>query len=388
MKRYLPVALLIASLAALAFGIVELFELRFEAGDVYPVYSSLRADPLGTMALYESLQGLPEFSVQRDFSTDNRLPFATGTTYFHIAGNHNQWQQPSGAMLREIEQFASSGGRLVITLYPQPANSFQPGRLREPQQPPETEGRDRWGVNFQIVDLRRRADGVYDPDFAKNETDLALPAMLKWQTGLVFANLNPAWKPIYARGGAAVVIERQYGRGSVVIATDSFFVSNEAMLRARQAGLLAWLVGSNRNVVFDEAHFGLTESPGVATLIRKYGLTWFVAGLILLAGLFIWMNSMSLVPFHAQGQSENYVSGKAAAAGFDNLLRRSIPARDLLATCFNEWKKSVIRTGKYSIARIQRVEAVFQDENSLAERNRDPVKAYQTISAILRTGTK
>jgi hypothetical protein len=40
----------------------ELFELRFERGDVYPAYSSLRADPLGAMAFYESLEKIPGLS--------------------------------------------------------------------------------------------------------------------------------------------------------------------------------------------------------------------------------------------------------------------------------------------------------------------------------------
>ena len=378
MRRYFPVVLLIASLAALAFGIVELFELRFQAGDVYPAYSSLRADPLGTMAFYESLSGLPGFSLQRDFSTENRLPEASGTTYFHIAGSPALWQRPSDAILREVEQFANSGGRLAVLFYPQPA-----GRL-----PPKETGVERWGVDLQMVDLEKGRDGVYKPDVAHKETNAPGPDALNWHSGLVFANLNPAWKPIYMRGDGAVMIERTFGRGSVVMATDSYFVSNEAMLQDREAALLSWLVGSNRNVVFDEAHFGLTESPGVATLMRKYGLHWFVAGLLLLAGLFVWMNSVSLVPLHTYRQSENYVAGKDAAAGFHNLLRRSIPKRDLLATCFNEWKKSVLQTGKYSADRIRRAEAAFQAESSLPEKHRDPVRTYQTISAILRTKTR
>ena len=34
------------------------------------------------------------------------------------------------------------------------------------------------------------------------------------------------------------------------------------------------------------------------------------------------------------------MAGKDAAAGFVNLLRRNIPPRDVLTTCFAEWKKS------------------------------------------------
>ena len=59
MKRYFPIVILLGCAAAFAFGIFRLFEFRFEAGDVYPPYSSLRSDPLGAMALYESLEKIP-----------------------------------------------------------------------------------------------------------------------------------------------------------------------------------------------------------------------------------------------------------------------------------------------------------------------------------------
>ena len=44
LKRALTIAVL---LCVLVYGVVHLFLLRFETGDVYPQYSSLRADPVG-----------------------------------------------------------------------------------------------------------------------------------------------------------------------------------------------------------------------------------------------------------------------------------------------------------------------------------------------------
>src|ERR1041385_90130 len=64
----------------------------------------------------------------------------------------------------------------------------------------------------------------------------------------------------------------------------------------------------------------------------KYRLHGVAAGLVLLAGLFIWKNAFSLVPAHASEQRREYIAGKDAATGFVNLLRRSIHPRDLLAT--------------------------------------------------------
>ena len=52
-------------------------------------------------------------------------------------------------------------------------------------------------------------------------------------------------------------------------------------------------------------------------------------------------------------KAPDYIAGKDLAAGFVNLLRRSIAPRDLLPVCFAEWKKSAGSAGKYSAARRQ-----------------------------------
>src|SRR5205085_5158689 len=108
MKSYLPRILLLACVFALGAGIVHLFDLRFDFGDVYPPYSSLRSDPLGTMALYESLGALTGMVVERDFSTTNRLPEGKRTTYVHAAATVDEWLRMPAAMLGEIENFATS----------------------------------------------------------------------------------------------------------------------------------------------------------------------------------------------------------------------------------------------------------------------------------------
>jgi hypothetical protein len=381
MKPYLPVILLLGCAGGLVLGIVQLFELRFEAGDVYPEYSSLRSDPLGTMGFYESINGLPGLTARRDFTASNDLPGEKDATYFHIATSIDAFLRLPGASLEAIERFVTSGGRMVITISAEAA-----ARSRPREQ--ERSKIDRWGIGFQVLALSRNANGVYAPQRVRNESGLSLPAELDWHSGIVFSGLSPAWKRIYARGMNAVVVERDFGRGGIVIVTDSYFLSNEAMVRDRHADLLSWLIGPNRIVIFDEAHLGVVERPGVAALTRKYRLQWLLAGLIVLAGLFIWKNSVSLVPPRTVEERKEYIAGKDAAAGFDGLLRRGIVPRDLLALCFGEWKKSAAQTGKYSKGRIQQAEAAFETERALAAKDRDPVRAYRTIAKILQTKIK
>jgi hypothetical protein len=381
MKPYLPFVFLLVCGASLVLGVVRLFELRFEQGDVYPEYSSLRSDPLGTMAFYESVGRLPGLTVRRNFSAPNVLPAESQATYFQIATPSGAFLQLTEKTLEEIEQFLMRGNRIVITMSADWAALPQAGDGKRPRI-------DRWGVGLQILTLGPDAKAAYTPQRVRNESGLPVPAELDWHSGIVLSDLDLAWKRVYARGTDAVLIEREFGLGSLVIATDSYFLSNEAMLRDRHADLLSWLIGPARSVVFDEAHLGVVERPGVAALTRRYRLHWLIGGLILLAGLFVWKNAVTLVPRRAGRESQEYIAGKDAAAGFDSLLRRGISSRDLLAVCFSEWKRSAPQAGGYSAARIRQAEAIFEKEKALAGKDRDPVRTYRAISEILHTKLK
>jgi hypothetical protein len=403
MKKYFPIIVLVACAAAFAFGINYLFQFRFEAGDVYPPYSSLRADPLGTMALYESLGKVPGLSVQRDFSATDKLPDEPQTVYLHLAGDIHEWEWVSSDLYQNVQHFVDSGGRLVITFFPRTEPEFfeddwtnsagnqkmtrsKSGRVNRKDEDEESSWvslEDKWGFDTCFQKLEQDGD-TYVPATVIKQATLALPDTLDWHSGMVFTNLSHSWRVIYSRGAHAVVIERKFGNGTVVMATDSYFVSNEAMTKARHADLLAWLVGPNKNVVFDEAHFGIVNASGVATLMRKYRLHGVAAGLVLLAGLFIWKNSASLVPPLDEEKADPFLTGKGFAAGFVNLLRRSIAPRSLMGVCFDEWKKTATQNGKVFPPRFQQAEEIFLIENT-ADKSIGPVELYKKISETLGT---
>jgi hypothetical protein len=389
MKRYAAIILLTLSAAALAIGIVQLFLLRFRAGDVYPQYSSLRADPLGTMALYESFEKLPGITVRRDLTTTNQFPGEPGTTYLHLSASLNELESFPEDALREIERFATAGGRIVITAYPVGAKSVLSFRNpKEPQAPKQAApNRDRWGVDYDLIDLDRQLD-EYKPATVVNVSGRPLPETLSWHSGIVLKNLHPDWRPIYSRGPNPVMIERSFGKGSALIATDSYFLSNEAMLFDRHSDLLAFVIGPARSIVFDEAHLGVTENPGMATLVSRYRLWTVAASLIVIAALFIWKMSMPLSPRQAGQGSAIYIAGKDTSAGIINLLRRSVPAGELLKTCFDEWKKSAPQRRAHSITRMRQAEAAFQTEMTMESKRRDDVAAYRNISKILQRQSK
>lgn len=417
MKKRLPIFVMLACAVLFVAGVVYLFLLRYEGGDVYPPYSSLRADPLGTMALAESLARLPGLGVRRDLSTRNQLPEEKNTTYLHLAAEVSDWRRMPVDLFNEIEAFATRGGRLVVTMRPVhrpdfgsptfpafPVTNTNTAATNAPgmkggkrssggksvpagdESPNSVALQKRWGVEFAYQKLKAGDNDVYEPVQVENQTDLSLPAELDWHSALVLTNLDRSWQTIYARGPNAVVAERKFGRGSVVLATDSYFLSNEALWRAREPRLLAWLIGPGTNVVFDEAHLGVTESESVAVLMRKYRLHGVIGGLLLLALLFIWKNSVSLVPPYDDPARRDHIAGKDATAGFVNLLRRNIAPREILDACFNEWTKSLLHRGTVRIASVDQAQAVMEAERARPPGARNPVKAYHDICRALKPG--
>ncbi len=408
MKKRIPILILAACAIGFLAGTLELFRLRFETGDMYPEYSSLRAGPLGTMVLYESLEKLPRIEVKRDFSAEGKLPEGASTSYLHLGANIWEWCYFSGDDYEEINQFATKGGRLVVTFFPQSMVSpFMRGAMLPPAirtnaavLPKKSPGgksakrnfanlgdwqelRERLGLELDFSPLSPGVDKVYQPALAVNQSKLPLPDILNWHSGIVFTNLDKSWQVIYSRGYNPVVIERKIGKGSIVFASDSFFISNEGLQKDRHAELLAWLVGQNRKMLFDEAHFGIVEHPGMAGLMWKYRLHGVALGLLLLVGLFIWQQAVSFVPSPPAVAASREVVGREAGSGFVNLLRRNVKPGELLGVCFQEWSKSLLQRSGFSLSRVDQAQNVMEAEQAQPVLSRNPVRAYREISRIL-----
>ena len=406
MKR-LSILMLLLLAAAFAAGLARLFDLRFGAGDLYPPCSSLRADPLGAKALHESLGRLVE--VRRNYRPRLQAGQGADTTLL-LLGIADAEARYSPEDFRELEEFAAAGGRVVLALQSSFGASVPPSlqikslsratntppvdpkekRATPPRRSPPEPGAgpaversssmaERW--KFQIKRGMALADarGVYEPITAQRKANAPLPETLEWHTAIWFDRPGPEWRTIYAREkDRALVMERRLSGGSLVLLSDSFYFSNEALRWQSQPALLAWVVGPNRQVVFDETHLGVQEEPGVATLARKYRLHGLFAALLALAGLYVWKNAVPFLParptLQAAGRNQE-VAGQESAAGFVNLLRRNIRPSAILGVCFREWKKTCSRA--VPEARLRQVEVMVEAENAR------PVEAYRRITDIL-----
>jgi hypothetical protein len=397
-ERYLAVLLVgIAGLFALAVG--RLFALRFESGDIYPAYSSLRADPLGTKVLYDSVASAG-LSVRRNFRMPAKLTAGADATMLLLGMSPTPTLAMPAADADGLDRFVEGGGRLVVAFLPRrhapspttrpstkPAGP-RPGRKPDEAELPKDRLADlteRWGFAWAAFASRGtrserqaiRAPGAADPIAARGK--------LSWHTWLHFAKLDPSWRVVYHSRSEPAIIERSLGRGTIVLAADAFFASNEAMRRERHADALAWMIGSSRRVVFDETHLGVSEDPGVVTLARKYGLEGAFAALLLLAGLFVWKNATSLVPRRGRGGAEDgrWVLGRDSAAGLVNLLRRSTRRDDILRVCFEQWTKTLTPERRDLLRKAPRMRDVVEAQSRLPARQRDPVRAYRRLVEIV-----
>jgi hypothetical protein len=413
----------VAGIAVLFLGgLFQLFDLVFEKGDIYPAYSSFRSDPLGARALYEAMKSLGSISVSRNLKPLTRLPDGKNKTMFFFGSNLSEDPED---LIKALENFAAGGGRLVITFYPITAELVEYSESKEkdgkcsegncdPQKTDKKEKQNqekedgdkaedekdeephepwftqfvsiekRWG--FKFASLRPRTEKPQDHieiNAAKQNGPSELPQSLPWHSILYFSKLSAPWKVFYSWDGHAVVAERPWVRGNIVLCSDSYFLSNEAMRDERHPELIAWLVGSSTSAIFDETHFGLQQEEGVMTLARKYRLDRPLAALIVLGLLFVWKNTMSLVPKKSSSAEEARPQGKDSTAGLVNLLRRSVSPQKILPVCVDEWSRSVLRQSE-AFAKKERIREVLDREMAKPARERNPIKAYQTISEILK----
>lgn len=376
----------------LGYGIVELFKLRMTHGDVFPPYSTLRGDPLGTKVLLDSLNAIPGLNALRNYRPLVRLK-PTGPITLVYAGirYESYWEDKE---LSHFDELVSSGSRAVFAFAPERARTpaeersrrerkeeakkaeeeekkkkEQPGKKETPEEKKRRlravllekkgtafeEVAAKWGFKFQIPH-RVREEHPPELDVTAEKAGAALERSLPWNSELYFEDLKPEWKTLYSMNGRPVVIERTWGAGSIVLAADSYFLSNEGLFgKRRPPKLLAHLIGSPRTIVFDEEHLGVTEQSGISTLARKYQLHGLIGGLALIAALFLWQNMVRFVPPQPQAlEAASLVAGRGSSEGFLALLRRSVPASDLLSTCLAEWRRAFANDARI----LERVNAV------------------------------
>jgi len=396
--------ILVSLLVFLVAAFATILGMRFSPGDIYPHYSTKRSDPLGTRAFYESLEKLSAIEVSRNAVSLQRIKGLDDETTLMLLG----LPQSSLKRLRATDdspvlEAVRNGTRLVIIMNPEfvPTSLDEGDKMEnwferreklkknpdeEKDDADKNEGEDDSTEESDIDDKNRiergepflqhvsielmvpgifeRPDGgwkVEGVDFEKgavyenvemgDDPKLGLPEVYpNWYSQYRFDNPGALWSAIALVDGLPVVMERSYGKGTIVLTSDSYFASNEALWKGEDTSLLWWLIGGRRSVVFDETIHGNVEQGGIMKLIRRYRLHGFFAGLFIFLALLAWSSGSSLVPGSEdmeRGLSavDGAVVGEDASSGMVRLLRRSVRPGELLERCVEIWEKSDGRGG-------------------------------------------
>ena len=391
-------------LTGFLFGVGHLFVLRFQTGDIYPAYSSLRSDPLGTRVFYESLANLGDITPQRNYRQLHSYRPEPGTAFFYLGLTVNDHTFIPDELMELSDRIAESGGRLVVSFLtinqniaendnqdkaPCPAKAERVGCLAKSRKDDLIRLNDHWGIGLDVNrDLPVKDDGHVALEALSDRVDF--PQVISWHSNLYFNLLDPSWQPLYSIEGHPVIIERLFGKGSLVLCADSFFISNEALQSARQPKLLAWLLGRHSKIIFDEVHFGIYKQPSVAALLRHYRFHWTFLAVAAVALLFVWKNGVYFVPpreidFPA---GSVVISDKDYTQGLISILRRNIPRKEILQLCGREWERTFVRDKRLRPETLERVKETLNSLSSTSVNKLDAVNGYRKISRIIQGSKK
>ena len=400
-------SLLLALLVVFVGGLVHVLSLRLGTGDVFPVYSTHRADPLGTMLLHDSLAKVPGLRVERFYEPLTKLSAKGERRLIILAGmSPYRWAALSDESINALDAAVREGARVVVVFgatqgldrdvllpvkwaAPVPpegvrvtpagkkesdkkasddagekwAKQEADGKQAKPRKPDDKEAeedeeehepsvdngekrrkrgtdsleriRQFWGVELRGRPIMDKDQGALLMDEAKAGL---FPASLPWrsQSYLRFSKGTP-WSVQYTRGGSPVFAEFRHGKGSLVLATDAHFLSNEALQDQSGAEVVAWLVGDCRTVLFSERHLGVTKQKGIAQLARRYGLMPAALLLVLAGLLYAWKQGVRFIP--PVPAADTLPLEFHPTAGLEALLRRAVPRHKLFSTCLAEWRR-------------------------------------------------
>ena len=451
----------LAALVLFSYCLVRLLLLRYERGDVYPAYSTLRADPLGTRVFYEALQS-NGFAVRRGYHSLRRELEVKPDSIYYLALPADDILNFDKDEVADLDSFVRNGGRVVITFEPEDpltsdtedSNPFAPKKKKadavdakkdsgdkdqekaKETNPPEKDSdedtsqpetaqekyeRDEfrkekeadpdWEKDHMDTKYHRSLAAIWGfgwereikPDKPKSDSDNStaengdaplpdvqayreshgtLDYSVPWKSALSFTRLELDWNVLYKAKDKPVLISRPLGQGEILLATDTYFLSNEGLRNDRRPNLLSVVAGPTGTLLFDEVHLGTEQQEGVMSLAEKFRLQGYLYGMACVLALLLWRNSVPLVPPHKIGDSTltGSVSGKDSRSGLINLLRRNIPSSEILKVSFAEWKRGITPGQQHLKPKVAAMESILSEKKGM--QSEEIVSTYHELCAI------
>jgi hypothetical protein len=329
------IAFILIGLMAALFAVVgvQMFKTRAEVNGVYPEYSSFRADPKGYRILFETLSRLASVHVERSVKPLGEVP--SGNRKILVVAGLLPSPLPADQM-KIFNDWMTSGGTLLVAFNSQQFEPNEEKNRRVPVQPEdkslhgEVDKAESWGIRI-FWSKQSLVSQLQSNLFAEQSS---------WAGHLYIQPTTSDWEVLAKARDLPVVLQRKFGAGKLLVLADSYPLSNIALAAHRNAALVSWLFPQHSTILFDETHFGIVEHPSIIGLARRYGLDGAFVAILCLAVLYLWASRYSLKPVRrVQADSEPAVRGIGGNEIFTNLLRRTLPAKDLCAICLQIWKQ-------------------------------------------------
>jgi len=317
MRKAAPFLMIAAFIALLIPRMLQ----SIAQGDVYPEWSTMRSDPMGTKVLFLALQRTGGVAVSRNYepwqeSGPKRVQYV-------LMGASPLILQSAKA----LEKLLSADGMLLLALRPSDVKST----------------------------VRTEKLGFVQA----TRTEVALK--------------SDDWQCLIGTRERCKLA----GKGRIWLLADASPLRNGQLQDARQTDLLARLFANGLPVVFDESHLGVVETGGVGLLLQRYRLFPAIGMLLLGALLFVWRNSVSMLP-----EREPVAPSMAPqpAASLRTLLAQRVPRAKLLGTLVDEWKRALPLLPSWHKGRAAEMDAALERAREM----KDVRLGYAELQAAVR----
>ncbi len=393
MKKHL-IVFSILLVVLMVWTMAEIMQQRFSRGDIYPPYSSMRVDPFGTKALYKTYTLANNGNTGRNMRPFRELAVKNDTTLI-IPGVHPVLFTNPDIFLntegfdQDIYNFVLNGGRLAIFLMnPDEKHLGEGDGGRKKKSLSNKAGEKHVLGNKTAFRIKEKLNLEFRPLGISTESRLAVPEEKFRKTfrpvplySTIYLDLpQDSWETVFMYGGKTILAERMIGKGSVVVGTDSYMISNEALFKNPDPQFLSWLAGTHRTIIFDEYLNGMNEERNIVWLVKESSLGAFIAVMLLIIILMLWKNflTVSNIRVDCAATGGNVISSTCGSfRGLVNLLGMSVGKKKIINVCYDEWSRSANLTNMSS-------DIVKEVGEIIGKSHERPSDIYNKICAVIR----
>lgn len=349
------------------FSAYKIMSMQYRKGDIYPQYSSLRHDPMGTSIFFQSLkkmgykvETIMEERLPENVDPQNTILFSLSPSFFI-----------SKESREEIISFILRGGRVFVSdKHDNRLMSFFDTHILSG----ENNNNKRKNDNNEQKDERNAIpEEIFN--FANERLKVFNKSTLKsnW----------PKSKTVYKFKEQDIIILLNHGKGDIIISSETYFISNESLVKEPPVRFLTWIMNGRKRVMVDEFHHGISYKKGISFLLKKYNLYWFIAYLILIFFLYLW-HALPYFQNPLPRPSTGNFNTQSSLHGYTQLLTKTIPKNKLLDICIDQWIKG--SKNRFLMERNKKAIKHIKDKIELTSMDKDEelISKYNEISNIIK----